>query len=95
MLAANVGAQPAENSLLARLTPGHLRSRVFAVKFVMTLLVGSIGIGLVPLVYGLTGDFFWLFMILASTAGIALVAALLMPGEAALRASAAARAAAE
>ncbi len=95
MLAANVGAQPAENSLLARLTPGHLRSRVFAVKFVVTLLVGSLGIGLVPLVHGLTGDFFWLFVVLGLSAATALIAAVALPGEAKLRASAEARAAAE
>ena len=88
MVAANVGAQPAENSLLARLTPGHLRSRVFAVKFVVTLLVGSLGIGLVPLVHGLTGDFFWLFVVLGVAAATALAAAVALPGEAKLRASA-------
>ncbi|MEX2644614.1 MAG: MFS transporter [Acetobacterales bacterium] len=95
MLAANVGAQPAENSLIARLTPGHLRSRVFAVKFVTTLLVGSLGVALVPLVYGLTGDFFWLFIVLSISAGIALLTSLALPGEAALRRTAPADAPAE
>ncbi|MBI4184883.1 MAG: MFS transporter [Proteobacteria bacterium] len=80
MLAANVGAQPVENSMLARLTPQRWRSMIFGIKFVTTLTTGALGVALVPFLYGLTGGFYWLFMGLAGLVLVALLAALMLPG---------------
>lgn len=46
------GMQPAENSLVAKMSPPHLRGRAYAAKFVITFGLGSLGAyvvkGLVP-----------------------------------------------
>lgn len=81
MLAANVGTQPPENVMLARNTPLKWRSVMFGIKFVTTLSTGSIGVALVPFIYGFTGGFFWLFVVLAGLTVISLFSGSLLPAE--------------
>ncbi|MFT5126454.1 MAG: MFS family permease [Rhodothermales bacterium] len=42
-----LGAQPIENSLVARLTPSHLRATSYGLKFIAVMGVGSLGVKLV------------------------------------------------
>lgn len=78
---------PVEDSLLIRYTVDAWRSRIYSVKFLLSLGAAA----LTPLIVGVThspdGGFFWLFVALGGCAGIVAVAAFWMPG--APRASAA------
>jgi MFS family permease len=75
------GALPAENMLLARYTPEHHRSLAFGVKYVLAFGSGPFAIWLVSVVNETTGEFVWLFAMLAAMAAAATIAALWLPGE--------------
>jgi MFS family permease len=75
------GALPAENMLLARYTPEHHRSLAFGVKYVLAFGSGPFAIWLVALVNELTGEFVWLFALLALMATAGTAAALWLPGQ--------------
>jgi len=79
MVSFNVIGQPAENMLLARYTPLAMRGRVFGAKFVLTLGVSSIGISLVPIFHEATGNLDSLFIFAMIFAGLAGLAALMLP----------------
>ena len=69
-----------ENALLVRYTPGRWRATAFGAKFVLSLGLGSLGLPLVALVHERTGEFVWLFVILAGFAlAIAAIGLLLPP----------------
>jgi MFS transporter, FSR family, fosmidomycin resistance protein len=71
---------PVENALLVRYTPGRWRATAFGAKFVLSLGLGSLGLPLVALVHERTGEFVWLFVILAGFAlAIAAIGLLLPP----------------
>lgn len=72
---------PVENSLLVRYTPGRWRATAFGAKFVLSLGLGSLGLPLVALVHESTGDFVWLFVMLAALAATISAAALLLPSD--------------
>ncbi len=75
----NVIGQPAENALLARFTPLSMRGRIYGVKFVLTLGVSAIGVGLIPLVHATLGSLDSLFFILALFAFVAFWAGYFIP----------------
>ena len=75
------GARPAENMLLARYTPARHHSLAYGVKFVLTFGSAPLAIGMVSLIQERTGEFEWLFGSLAAMTCIAVLAALLLPGE--------------
>jgi len=75
----NFVGQPAENALLARFTPLSLRGRIYGVKFVLTLGVSAIGVGMIPIIHALLGNLDALFILLALVALIAFVAAIFIP----------------
>lgn len=75
------GALPAENMLLANYTPAHRRSLAYGVKYVLALGAAPIAIWLTSQVQARTGDFVWLFLLLAGMTGAAFIAATLLPGE--------------
>ncbi len=81
MVSLSVLGQPAENTLLARYTPLAWRARVFGAKFVLTLGVSSIGVSLVPALHGMTGSLDALFFVMMGFAGVAGLAATLLPSE--------------
>ena len=62
MVSLNMGAQPVENALVAKYTPTRWRSRMYGIKFVLTLGVTSIGVVLVPVLSGVMGSLDLLFI---------------------------------
>ena len=69
------GEIPLHDALVARYTAVAWRSRVYAMMYFVGLGVGALGVPVVALVYRLSGDFTWLFVVYAvlavAMAGIA------------------------
>ena len=86
---------PTENVLLVRYTPGRWRATAFGAKFVLSLGVSALGLPLVALVFDATGDFGWLFAVLAGLAAVIVAAGLFLPREGKVTAPVAAVAPAE
>ncbi|WP_161958831.1 MFS transporter [Ferruginivarius sediminum] len=76
----STGALPAENMMLARYTPDRHRSLAFGVKFVLAFGAAPVAMQIVGFIQGRTGEFVWLFLFLALCAGIAALAAAILPG---------------
>ena len=81
MVSVSIGSLPVENVLIAAYTPSHMRGFVFGCKFILALGVGSLGVWLEGALFDFTGDFLWLFLILAGLAGLAGCMSLLLPSE--------------
>ena len=81
MVSLNMGAQPVENALVAKYTPTKWRSRMYGIKFVLTLGVTSVGVALVPIFSGLLGSLDYLFLAIALFALIAFFGAYLLPSD--------------
>lgn len=79
LVALNTAGQPAENSLLARYTPAQWRGRAFGAKFVLTLGISSLGVGLIPTVYAMTGSLSVIFLLIGVFAVGAGASAWLLP----------------
>jgi len=75
------GPLPAENMLLARYTPEKHQGLAYGLKFVLSFGVAPIAIAAVAWVKESTGEFTWLFLGLAAVAGVAALAASLLPRE--------------
>ena len=73
------GALPAENMLLARYTPSEHHGLVFGLKFVLFFGSGPVGVLLVSWVHRQTGQFAWVFLLLAIAAAVICLAALALP----------------
>ena len=78
---------PAENSLVAKYCPPAWRATAYGTKFVLALGVSSLAVPMVGAIYDRTGDFLWLFVVLAALAGTVIAAGLFLPsaGRAAAR----------
>jgi len=74
------GALPAENLLLNRYSPEKHRGLAFGIKYVIAFGSAPIALQLVAQTNAVTGEFFWLFVSLAVLAGVATIAAVLLPG---------------
>ncbi|MHA1601155.1 MAG: MFS transporter, partial [Alphaproteobacteria bacterium] len=74
-------ALPAENMMLARYTPAKHHGLAYGIKFVLAFGSAPLSLMLVSAVQARTGEFGWLFLILAALAGLAGLAAFLLPGE--------------
>jgi len=72
---------PVENSLLAKFSPANWRGTLFGVKFLLSAGVSAAAVPLVALVRDRSGDFYWLFILLAAFSAIAALAALALPRE--------------
>ena len=81
MVCGNVAAFPPENSLIARYTPPHWRGVVYGLKFVVMFGVGGVGVLMEGALYDSTGGFYWLFVVLAAMAAVALAAAVGLPAD--------------
>lgn len=79
MVVINTLAVPAENSLFARYTPPAWRGTAFGVKFLISLGVAAVSVPLVGEMYRAFHEFGPLIAILAASAGIGTVVALLLP----------------
>ena len=66
MVMAGVSALPAENMLLARYTPARRHGMVFGVKFALGFGAAPLSVQLVAIVSGRTGEFYWVFVLLAA-----------------------------
>lgn len=76
---ASSAALPAENSLFAKYAPPQWRSTAFGLKFVLALGVSAAAVPLVSYLHAATGGFFWLLVVLSVMAGVAAVAAFMLP----------------
>jgi len=75
----NFGILPAENMLLARYTPSHRRALAFGIKFVLAFSCAPLAVVLVSHIHELTGDFIWLYWLVAVCMLLAFLAALRLP----------------
>lgn len=75
-----VTALPAESMMIGRYTPSQHLGLAFGSKFVLSFAAGPVAIWLIAQVNEITGQLGWVFYILAILAGIATLAALLLPG---------------
>ena len=78
MVTINVGVLSVENSLVARYAPSQWGGLAFGLKFILAFGVSGFGVLLEGKLYDYTGDFYWLFIILAC---VATVAGILLPNE--------------
>ena len=75
----NIMSVPVENSLLSRYTPGKWRGTAFGAKFVLAFGASAFGVPLVSAVYGGTGGFYWLFLIIGALAALVVACGMLLP----------------
>ncbi len=77
-LAIPVGIQPVADTLFAHYVPPRWLSTAFGFRFALSLTVSAVAVPMIGLVYDRTGDFFWLFAILAAfSAGVVVTVAML------------------
>ena len=81
MVSINVGALPAENSLVARYAPANWRGLAFGLKFILAFGISGLGIKMNGVIYDATGGFLWVFVVLAAIAAVGFAATLLLPAE--------------
>ena len=81
MVAVNVGSLPAENMLVARYAPSQWRGVAYGLKFILVFGVSGMGVIMEGVLYDLSGDFYWLFAILAAIAAAAATVCFLLPAE--------------
>lgn len=79
MVMLNTGSFPAENALIARFTPTHWRGTVFGGKYLLSFGISSLGVPMVAVLRGWTGDFVALLSLLAAGAALAGLVLLLLP----------------
>ena len=77
----NMGGSPAENALVARFTPLAWRSRIYGLKFVLSLGVSTAGVAMVPVMFAATGVLGPMFTLWAGFALAAAAGAWLLPAE--------------
>lgn len=80
MLVLIFGEIPIHDTLVARYTVEAWRSRVYAVKYVISFGVSALGVPLIATLHGTSGGFAWLLLAMAGFALIIGIAALALPG---------------
>jgi MFS family permease len=80
-VAFNMAAIPAENLLLSRYSPPGWRGTTLGLKFVLGFGVSGLGVPMVSLIRGTTGNFDLVFLILAAAALVIALAASRLPPE--------------
>ena len=81
MVSVNVGALPAENSLVARYAPSKWRGLAFGLKFILAFGISGLGVKLEGTLYDQTGGFWALFVVLGAIAAVGVAATLMLPSE--------------
>ena len=84
MMLAVFGQIPLNDAIVGRYTPDEYRSRVFAVRYLVTFGVASMAVPMISHFHKTSG-FRTVFMILAVMATLTLIASLFFPGRAALK----------
>lgn len=74
-------AAPAESAMFARYSPSKWRGTSFGFKFVMALGVSALGVPLVGYIHETTGEFFWMFMVIAALSLVAALFSMLLPSK--------------
>lgn len=82
------GQIPINDAMVAAYTDEKWRSRAFAVRYVMSFGASACSVPLVAYVYAATGDFKYLFYVLAAMSCVMIVAAICMPPQVQKRAAA-------
>ncbi len=80
VVVAGASALPAENLLLARYTPARRHGLVFGLKFALGFGAAPLSVQLVAIISGRTGEFYWVFALLAVVVLTAVTAAVFLPG---------------
>jgi len=75
----NSGILPAENMLIARYIPAHRRSLAYGVKFVLAFSCAPLAVIMVSYIHELTGEFIWLYWLVAACMLMAFFVAMLLP----------------
>lgn len=73
-------AIPINDTLVARYTTDAWRARVYAAKYVVGLGIASATVPMLGMIHDATGDFYWMFVILAGCAAMVVVCSLILPG---------------
>ncbi|MFQ5765050.1 MAG: MFS transporter [Rhodospirillales bacterium] len=73
------GQIPIHDTIVARYTTSAWRSRIYAVKFVLSLGVAAAAVPMVAYLHDGTGGFYWVFMVLAVMAAVVTALAFAMP----------------
>jgi FSR family fosmidomycin resistance protein-like MFS transporter len=81
MMATNNSALPAENVILARYVPRSRRALAFGFKFVLAIGFATLGVQLEAELFDATGEFYWLFTVLAAFALAGAAMAFVLPSE--------------
>jgi MFS family permease len=81
MVSFNIGALPAENSLLAKYTPPSWRSTAYGMKFVLAFGISGLAVPLVAWIRATTGDFAVLYLLLAVLATLVILVGSRLPRE--------------
>lgn len=79
VVAIEVGTQPLVDSFFSRFIPPEWLSTAFGLRFALSLGASAVAVPAVGLIFDRTGDFTWLFLLLAIAAAIVLVAVLFLP----------------
>jgi MFS family permease len=82
------GQIPINDAMVAAYTDEKWRSRAFAVRYVVSFGASACSVPLIASVYRMTGDFKYLFFVLAAISCVMLVAAICMPPQVQKRAAA-------
>jgi MFS transporter, FSR family, fosmidomycin resistance protein len=75
----SLGIQPVSDSLLAHSVPARWHATAYGARFVASLGVSAAAVPLIASIYKSTGEFFWLFAILAALAIVATLLAVFLP----------------
>lgn len=75
----NSAILPAENMLIARYTPANHRALAYGVKFVLAFTTAPLAVIAVSKFHEMTGEFIWLYWLLAALMVLAFVVAVLLP----------------
>ncbi|MBI2510057.1 MAG: MFS transporter [Betaproteobacteria bacterium] len=75
------GQIPINDAMVAAYTDERWRSRVFAVRYVVSFSASAASVPLVAWVHGASGGFQYLFFLLAAVAAVMFAAVVLMPGQ--------------
>ncbi len=79
MVSVAIAALPAENIMLSKLAPDQHHGVAFAAKFVLSFGAAPIAVLLVSRVNAISGEFVWVFWILAAASSLVLLAAGRLP----------------
>lgn len=79
VMVATVGTQPISDALFGKYVPQRWINTAYGLRFAISLCSSAAALPLVSYVFDATGDFEWLFIVLAVVAAVAVVAIAMLP----------------